>query len=210
MYNLPTKSRATIDRLPLYYRAVTQLKEEGVKITSSVSLGRKIGITPEQVRKDLSSLGEFGRKGVGYYVTTLACNIGTLLGLHKKWRIALVGFGHLGWALANYRPFSYQGFEIAAIFDKDPEKVGAQFGDMPIWHINDLPMAAPLGSFDIGAIAVPANAAQDVADRMIQAGIHGIWNFAPIRIKVPNHIALYNEDLVVGLNNLSFHLSKKE
>jgi redox-sensing transcriptional repressor len=81
---------------------------------------------------------------------------------------------------------------------------------MPIWHINDLPMAAPLGSFDIGAIAVPANAAQDVADRMIQAGIHGIWNFAPIRIKVPNHIALYNEDLVVGLNNLSFHLSKKE
>jgi redox-sensing transcriptional repressor len=209
MYDFPTKSRATLERLPLYYRALTQLTEEGVILTSSVALGRKIGITAEQVRKDLSSLGEFGKKGVGYYVGTLTYNIANLLGLYKQWRIALVGFGHLGWALANYRLFPQQGFEIAAIFDRDSNKIGTQFRNIPILHVSELIRTAKEQRFDIGVITVPSHAAQEIAELMIDAGIQGIWNFAPVRIKVPSHVALYNEDLAVGLNNLSFQLSRR-
>lgn len=202
-------SKATIDRLPLYFRALGQVQDEGQEIISSDELGRRIGVTPEQIRKDLASFGEFGKKGVGYYVRDLIRNIGEILGFHHNWNIALVGAGHLGWALANYRNFSKLGFNICAVFDTDPEKVGQNVNGVTILHLDKLADVIREQHIHIGIITVPAAYAQEVADRLVAAGVQGIWNFAPIKLVVPDHVRLCNEDLSVGLSSISFYLSRQ-
>jgi len=202
-------SKATIDRLPLYFRTLRLSQEEGIEIISSEELGQRLGITPEQIRKDLASFGQFGKKGVGYYIGELIANIGKILGLDYNWHIAVVGVGHLGWALANYRNFDSLGFKLVAMFDIDPNKIGQCIKGIEVSNLDCLKEVMQEQTIHIGIIAVPEMYAQEVADKLVAAGVRGIWNFAPRKIKVPATVRVINEDLSVGLSSLSFHLSRQ-
>lgn len=201
-------SKATIDRLPLYFRTLKLTQEEGLEIISSEELGRRIGVTPEQIRKDLSSFGEFGKKGVGYYVRELMRNIGEILGLHRNWNFAIIGFGHLGWALANYRNFAALGFNLTAIFDVDLNKIGQKVHGVEVYAMDRLEEIVKEKNINIGIITVPAEYAQQVTNKLVATGVKGIWNFAPIKINVPHNIRLVSEDLSVGLSSISYYLSR--
>ena len=202
-------SRATVDRLPLYFRTLRLIRSEGSEIVSSEELGRRIGVTPEQIRKDLASFGAFGKKGVGYHVAELVNNISQILGLDRKWNIAIIGVGHLGWALANYRNFASLGFHLTALFDQNPAIVGQLINGVDVLSVADLETTVASRNIQIGVIAVPAGEAQAVADRLVAAGVHGIWNFAPVRIRVPDDVQIVSEDLSVGLSTLSYHLRRQ-
>lgn len=202
-------SKVVIDRLPLYFRTLRLRLDAGVEIISSDELGQRLGITPEQIRKDLASFGQFGKKGVGYRIVDLISNIGKILGLDKNWRIAIIGLGHLGWALAHYQKFDSLGFKLEAIFDVNPDKIGQCINGIQVSSLDCLKEVLAEQNIQIGIITVPGNEAQDVADQLIDAGIRGIWNFAPRKINVPDAVRIINEDLSVGLSNLSFHLARQ-
>ena len=203
-------SKATIDRMPLYFRTLRQIQEEGVEIISSEELGRRIGVTPEQIRKDLASFGEFGKKGVGYYVEELVSHIRDILGLNRQWNVAIVGVGHLGWALANHQNFRSLGFNLAAIFDVDLSKIGLHINGVEVLHADQMEEVVRERDIHIGIITVPEASAQQVANRLVAAGVRGIWNFAPIRLNVPEHVQIVNEDLSVGLSSLSYYLARQD
>lgn len=202
-------SRATIDRLPLYIRTLRLIKSEGSDIVSSEELGRRIGVTPEQIRKDLASFGAFGKKGVGYHVNELLNNISLILGLDRKWNIAIIGVGHLGWALANYRNFSALGFQLVALFDQNPAIIGQNVNGVEVLAMAEMENIIEERKIQIGVITVPASVAQSIADKMVAAGVHGIWNFAPVRVRVPENVQLVSEDLSVGLSTLSYYLRQQ-
>lgn len=202
-------SKATIDRLPLYFRTLRLANEEGIDIISSEELGKRLGITPEQIRKDLASFGQFGKKGVGYYVGELKRNVGEILGLDHHWNIAVIGIGHLGAALANYQNFVSLGFNLVALLDKDPRVIGTKVNRVEVEPIDDLARIVRERSVHIGIIAVPAPFAQSVADQLVKAGVKGIWNFAPVKMQVPESMHIVNEDLSVGLSSLSYHITRK-
>lgn len=202
-------SKATIDRLPLYFRTLRLVQDEGRDIISSEDLGRRLGITPEQIRKDLASFGQFGKKGVGYYVNELKRNVGEILGLNNHWNIAVVGIGHLGAALANYQNFVTLGFNLVALFDQDPNVIGTIVNHVKVEDIRNLKRVVKERNIQIGIIAVPAAFAQGVADQLVAAGVKGIWNFAPIKMKVPETMHIVNEDLSIGLSSLSYHIARK-
>lgn len=202
-------SKATIDRLPLYFRTLRLVQDEGRDIISSEELGRRLGITPEQIRKDLASFGQFGKKGVGYYVNELKRNVGEILGLNNHWNIAIVGLGHLGAALANYQNFVTLGFNLVALFDQDPNVIGTIVNHVKVDDIKHLKAVVKERNIQIGIIAVPAAFAQSVADQLVDAGVKGIWNFAPIKMKVPDTMHIVNEDLSIGLSSLSYHITRK-
>ena len=203
-------SRATIDRLPLYFRTLRLVQDEGLDIISSDELGRRLGITPEQIRKDLASFGQFGKKGVGYYVNELKRNVGHILGLDHHWNIAVVGIGHLGVALANYQNFVAQGFNLVALFDQDPHVIGTVVNHLKVEDSRNLKKIVRERDIHIGIIAVPAAFAQGVADELVAAGVRGIWNFAPIKMQVPEGLPLVNEDLSIGLSSLSYYLTRTD
>ena len=209
MKNQIAISKATIDRLPLYFRTLRLAQDEGIDIISSDELGRRLSITPEQIRKDLASFGQFGKKGVGYYVNELKRNVGEILGLDNHWNIAVVGIGHLGAALANYQNFVSLGFNLVALFDEDPEIIGTTVNHVKVDDIANLNEIVHERKIQIGIIAVPAAFAQGVADKLVKAGIRGIWNFAPIKMQVPDSMHIVNEDLSVGLSSLSYHITRK-
>lgn len=202
-------SKATIDRLPLYFRTLRLVQDEGRDIISSEDLGRRLGITPEQIRKDLASFGQFGKKGVGYYVNELKRNVGEILGLNNHWNIAVVGIGHLGAALANYQNFVTLGFNLVALFDQAPNVIGTIVNHVKVEDIRNLKRVVKERNIQIGIIAVPAAFAQGVADQLVAAGVKGIWNFAPIKMKVPETMHIVNEDLSIGLSSLSYHITRK-
>ena len=193
-------SKATIDRLPLYFRTLRLLQDEGRDIISSDELGRRLGITPEQIRKDLASFGQFGKKGVGYYVNELKRN--------NHWNIAIVGIGHLGVALANYQNFVTLGFNLVALLDQDPNVIGRTVNHVKVEDVRHLKAIVKERNIQIGIIAVPAAFAQGVADLLVAAGVKGIWNFAPIKMKVPETMHIVNEDLSIGLSTLSYHITR--
>ena len=201
-------SQATIDRLPLYFRTLRLVEEEDMQIISSDELGRRLDITPEQIRKDLATFGQFGRKGIGYDVHELKDKIANILGLHNKWRLAIVGVGHLGGALANYVNFASLGFSVVALLDKNKEIIGSEVNGIKIRDLRYIKRVIAEKSVDIGVITVPASQAQSVADKLVAAGVKGIWNFAPIKLSVPPEIPLVNEDLSIGLSALSYHMSQ--
>ncbi|MDY6349309.1 MAG: redox-sensing transcriptional repressor Rex, partial [Selenomonas sp.] len=180
----------------------------GIDVISSEELGRRLGITPEQIRKDLASFGQFGKKGVGYYVNELKRNVGSILGLDHHWNIAIVGIGHLGAALANYQNFVTLGFNLVALFDQDPKVIGTVQNHVKVEAIDDLSRIVRERGVHIGIIAVPAAFAQDVADKLVAAGVKGIWNFAPIKMQVPESMHIVNEDLSIGLSRLSYHITR--
>ncbi|MCI6171002.1 MAG: redox-sensing transcriptional repressor Rex [Selenomonas bovis] len=202
-------SKATIDRLPLYFRTLRLVQDEGIDVISSDELGRRLGITPEQIRKDLASFGQFGKKGVGYYVNELKHNVGGILGLDNHWNIAVIGIGHLGAALANYQNFVSLGFNLVALFDQDPKVIGTVQNHVKVEDVRELAKIVRERHVDIGIIAVPAAFAQEVADQLVTAGVKGIWNFAPIKMQVPDSMHIVNEDLSIGLSRLSYYITRR-
>lgn len=202
-------SKATIDRLPLYFRTLRLVQDEGIDVISSDELGRRLGITPEQIRKDLASFGQFGKKGVGYYVNELKHNVGGILGLDNHWNIAVIGIGHLGAALANYQNFVSLGFNLVALFDQDPKVIGTVQNHVKVEDVRGLAQIVRERHVDIGIIAVPAAFAQEVADQLVTAGVKGIWNFAPIKMQVPDSMHIVNEDLSIGLSRLSYYITRR-
>ena len=201
-------SRATLDRIPLYYRTLKVLNDSGEEIISSSRLAKILEITPEQIRKDFSDFGQFGIKGVGYDVDRLKRGIEKILGLQYHWQMAIVGVGHLGTALANDKIFPLQGFQVCALFDVDENLIGQKINGVKVYDFAKLDAVIRRKIIDIGIITVPDTQAQIVADALISAGVKGIWNFAPIKISVPPEIYLVNEDLFIGLTTLSHYLAK--
>jgi redox-sensing transcriptional repressor len=204
----PKIPEMTIRRLSVYTRCLLQLEEDGVKTVSSQELAERFNLNSAQVRKDLAYFGEFGVRGIGYYVSGLKAELQKILGLDREWPVALVGFGNLGSALYHYRGFGRQGFRIAAVFDDDPAKVG-RGGDGPaILPSRDLAREVRARGIQIAIVAVPAEAAQAVTDQLVAAGIKAILNFAAARIRAPREVRLKHVDLSIELETLSFYLAK--
>src|SRR5262245_54247508 len=206
---LPKIPEMTIRRLSVYTRCLLQLEEDGVKTVSSQELADRFNLNSAQVRKDLAYFGEFGVRGIGYYVSGLKAELQRILGLDREWPVALVGFGNLGSALFHYRGFARQGFRVAAIVDDDPGKSGRRVNGLEIQPLGELPRLVKQQGIHIGVIAVPAEAAQTVADRLVAAGVRSILNFAPARLKVSRDVRLQNVDFSIELENLSFHLAQQ-
>jgi len=205
---MPKIPEMTIRRLSVYTRCLLQLEEDGVKTISSEELAERFNLNSAQVRKDLAYFGEFGVRGTGYYVSGLKAELQKILGLDREWQVALVGFGNLGSALFNYKGFMRQGFRISVIFDDDPQKAGRTVESVPILPLRELVHEAKGRSLQIGIVAVPAEAAQTVADQLVAAGIKAILNFAPARLKVPKDVRLQVVDLSIELETLSFYLAQ--
>jgi redox-sensing transcriptional repressor len=196
-----------VRRLSHYYRVLEEVEAEGRRLISSHRLAEREGVTSAQVRKDLSCFGSFGRRGLGYNVAHLRHEIRAILGLDRRWRVALVGAGNIGAALLSYRGFARQGFDVVAVFDRDPQRIGQRLGDLVVRDVGELRAAADQ-RIDMGVIATPVRAAQDVADLLVAAGVRGILNFAPRKLFVPAHVALRNVDMTVELESLSFSLAQ--
>ena len=200
---------ATVSRLPVYLRALVDLAGSGTTTVSSEALAEAAGVNSAKVRKDLSHLGSYGTRGVGYDVAYLIHQIRRELGLTQHWSIVIVGIGNLGQALANYRGFVERGFDVAALIDADPEKIGATIDGHVVRALEDLPYLVAEHDIAIGVIATPASAVQDVADRMVAAGIRSILNFAPAMISVPPGVSVRKVDLAVELQILAFYEQRK-
>lgn len=200
-------SEPTVRRLSHYYRVLEEVEDEGQRLISSHRLAEREGVTSAQVRKDLSCFGSFGRRGLGYNVAHLRKEIRAILGLDRRWRVAVVGAGNLGTALMLYRGFEKQGFDVVAAFDRDPTRIGQLLGGLVVRDIAELPAAARNVAFDMGVIATPLRAAQEVADALVAAGVRGILNLAPRKLFVPPHVALRAVDLTVEFESLSFALN---
>lgn len=207
-FKIPKIPEMTIRRLSVYTRCLLQLEEDGIKTVSSEELAERFNLNSAQVRKDLAYFGEFGVRGIGYYVSGLKAELQKILGLDREWQVALVGFGNLGSALFNYKGFARQGFRISAIFDDDPRKGGRTAEGVPILALRELANAARERNLQIGIVAVPAESAQSVVERLVGAGIKAILNFAPTRLKVPKEVRLQNVDLSIELETLSFYLAQ--
>ena len=207
-YRLPKIPEMTIRRLSVYTRCLLQLEEDGVKTISSQDLAERFSLNSAQVRKDLAYFGEFGVRGIGYYVSGLKAELQRILGLDREWPVALVGFGNLGSALFHYKGFARQGFRIAIVVDDDPEKVGRQVDGVPIVASRELGRELKARGVQIAILAVPPEAAQPVTDQLVAAGIKSILNFAPARLRVPRDVRLKHVDLSIELETLSFYLAK--
>jgi redox-sensing transcriptional repressor len=200
---------ATVARLPLYLRSLLEVTDEGTPTISSERLAEMSGVNAAKVRKDLSYLGSYGTRGVGYDVEYLHFQMSRELGLTHDWPVVIVGLGNLGHALANYGGFRDRGFPVAALIDADPRVVGTDIGGLVVRHIDELPDVAAEHPIAIGIIATPASAAQGVADRMIDAGVRSILNFAPTVLSVPETVSLRKVDLAVELQILSFYQQRR-
>jgi redox-sensing transcriptional repressor len=195
-----------VRRLSLYLRQLEAFKRKDRRTISSKQLGESLGLTDAQVRKDLAYFGQFGHPGIGYKVDDLIGEVRRILGTDKTWNVLLVGAGNLGRALMAYRGFASKGFQLAAVFDNDPSKVGRKQGAFTVQALADLEPTIRAHHIKLAMIAVPADVAQDVADQLIEAGIRGLLNFAPVSITVPAHIAINAVDLAVQLEQLSFQV----
>jgi redox-sensing transcriptional repressor len=196
---------ATVARLPLYYRALLDTAERQVATISSERLAELAGVNAAKVRKDLSYLGSYGTRGVGYDVEYLLHEISRELGLTRDWPVVIVGIGNLGRALANYRGFGARGFRVVALVDADPALVGKRVGELAIEPIDDLDRIVDERRIAIAILATPAPAAQEVADRLVAAGVRSILNFAPAVLTVPDGVSLRKVDLAIELQILSFY-----
>ncbi len=204
----PDLPEATIARLPEYLRALHNL-EDGSDTISSEGLAAAAGVNSAKLRKDLSHLGSYGTRGVGYDVALLIEQIEYILGLDQRRAVCLVGVGNLGHALAGYDGFASRGFRIVALFDADPAKVGERINGMTVRHIDELRRVAVEEAIAIGVIATPASAAQAVADELVAAGVTSILNFAPCVLSVPANVDVRKVDLAIELQILSFHEHRK-
>ena len=200
-------SQSTVGRLSLYLRLLSELDQEGTQTLSSEELARRCGTTAAQVRKDLSFFGTFGKRGLGYGVPELISALRSILGLERRWQVALVGAGKIGAALLGYQDFRRQGFYITAVFDSDVDKIGQRWNGVVIRPDAEMEQVLQAEAIDIAIVAVPAESAQPVVDRIIEAGVRAILNFAPTKLTVPPGIALKNVNMAVELEGLSYALA---
>lgn len=204
-------SELTTNRLSVYLRCLNQLENAGVDTISSQALAEQFHLNAAQIRKDLAYFGEFGVRGVGYYVKDLRRHLRQILGLDRKLRVAVMGAGNLGLALADYPGFRREGFEIVALFDVANAKIGDESrSGVPIHDIKELKKVVRKDRIDIAVIAVPAESAQAVVDQVVSAGVKAILNFSPGTLKVPQGVKLKSVDLTVSLESLSFFLAQGE
>ncbi|MCO1601010.1 redox-sensing transcriptional repressor Rex [Desulfosporosinus nitroreducens] len=197
---------ATIIRLSVYSRHLTDVDRKGIITTSSGEIADGVGVSPAQVRKDLAYFGEFGTRGVGYNVKDLRQHIMRILGLSADWSVTLVGVGNLGLALSTYKGFRDRGFIITSIFDADPKKVGTVVEGVKVLPIDQLETVVRQNRTQIGIVAVPSDFAQEIVDQLICSGVSAILNFAPVVLNVPPEIELRNVDLAVNLEVLTFNV----
>jgi len=195
-----------VGRLPIYLRALSFLAAEGIQGTSSHDLGKRLGISAAQIRKDLSFFGEFGKQGTGYNIGYLREQLLRILKVDREWPIALIGVGDLGRALAHYGGFVDRGFRIVALFDNDPAKTGQRLGDLEIMGIDRLAEVVRERGIQMAMIAVPAKAAQKVAEACVAAGVKAILNYAPITLKVPEGALVQHTDPVTHLQRMTYYL----
>ena len=202
-------SELTTNRLSVYLRCLTQLEQSGVETISSQSLAEQFHLNAAQIRKDLAYFGELGVRGVGYYVKDLKRHLRQILGLDRKLRVAVMGAGNLGLALADYPGFRREGFEISALFDVADSKIGDESrSGVPIFDLRDFKRVVRKEHIDIAVIAVPAESAQPVLDQVVSAGIKAILNFSPGSLKAPPGVKVKSVDLTVSLESLSFYLAQ--
>jgi redox-sensing transcriptional repressor len=202
-------SEATVSRLPVYLRVLTGFAESGVATVSSETLAAAAGVGPAKLRKDLSHLGSYGTRGVGYDVEFLVYQISRALGLTQHYSVVIVGVGNLGHALAGYAGFGSRGFRVAALVDADPARVGEQIAGIEVRHSDELEQIIAEHEISIGVIATPATAAQDVCDRLVACGVTSVLNFAPVVLSVPDQVDVRKVDLSIELQILAFHEQRK-
>jgi len=200
----------TTNRLSLYLRCLNELDQAGVRTISSKGMAEQFQLNAPQIRKDLAYFGEFGVRGVGYYVKELKRHLRQILGLDREVRVAIIGAGNLGQALADYPGFRREGFTIVALFDAAPEKIGRQSrGGVPILDIKALRRIVRRDRVDIVVVAVPAGAARATVNKVVSAGVRAVLNFSPGAIRVPPDVKLKNVDLTVSMESLSFFLRRE-
>jgi redox-sensing transcriptional repressor len=197
-------SRASVARLSLYLRSLEEFSRQGMEKVSSGQLGDALGVSDAQVRKDLACLGNLGHPGIGYPIRELTNAIRRVLGIDRSWRIALVGVGNLARALLRYRGFGEQGFRIVALFDSDPAKIGQRVEGMKVHAPEEMAEVIAATGAELGALTVPSEVAQRVADGLVAAGVRGILNFAPTVLRLPPRVSLVSVDLTVQLEQLAF------
>lgn len=201
-------SELTTNRLSVYLRCLNDLAAQGAKTVSSDGLAKKFHLNSAQIRKDLAYFGEFGVRGVGYYIDDLRKHLTKILGLDKQHRVGIIGAGRLGTALADYYGFARSNFTVAALFDADQEKIGQKVGEVEIFDIKSFAETARKYKIDVAVIAVPAEFAQDVLELINSAGIKAVMNFAPIPLRTRGDVKIKNVDLTISLESLSYFLAK--
>lgn len=202
--------KAVVGRLSLYLREVQHLIRDGKETTNSTELGKLLGVTDAQVRKDLAYFGQFGHPGVGYRCQALVAAIKNIMGTNTTWNVALIGIGNLGRALLRYKGFHEQGFQIVAAFDVDDKVIGTKVEGVDVYHIGDLTKMVTAQSIRLAAISVPSHAAQAVVDKVVEVGIEGILNFAPVTISVPSQVRVIGVDLAMELEQLAFTVVNRD
>jgi redox-sensing transcriptional repressor len=200
----PSIPKAVVSRLSLYLRELQELLKKEEKTISSSKLGRRLGITAAQVRKDFAYFGQFGYPGIGYRCEELANEIRRILGTDQTWPVALIGCGNLGQALLGYRGFSKQGFEVVAAFDVDPKIIGNEFEGLTVHHLSKIHEIARTQNVKMAILAVPAKAANLAVEELVNAGITGILNFAPVTLNLPKTVSFVEVDLAMELEQLAF------
>jgi redox-sensing transcriptional repressor len=195
-----------VGRLPVYLRALQRMLQEGRRVTSSQELGERLGISAAQIRKDLSQFGEFGKQGTGYTIESLAQQLQSILKVDQVWDVAVVGAGDIGSALARYPGLNNRGFQVVMLFDANPEKIGTEIGGFVVQDAAGLIEKIQAAGIQIAMMAVPAGAAQEVADQLVQAGVKAILNYAPISINIPPDVRVQYIDPVTHLQRMTYYL----
>ncbi len=195
-----------IARLPLYLRALQHMSENGLKSTSSQELGEKLGISAAQIRKDISQFGEFGKQGTGYAIPYLLDKLREILKVDRLWDVIIVGSGDMGHALARYQGFTDRGFNVVMIFDNDKDKVGEKIGDLTVKDSADLVEKVKTAGIKIAMLTIPASVAQDITDKLVEAGVKAILNYAPISLSVPNDVKVQYIDPATHLQRMTYYL----
>ena len=199
----------TVRRLSLYLRFLEEFAAQGMTTVSSTTLASRGGTTSAQVRKDLSFFGSFGRRGLGYPVPELVHRLREILGLGRTYRVVLIGAGKMGSALAQYRGFRQRGFEVVAIFDTDPAKIGKQWNGVMVRDMTSLESELPKAKVDIAVLVTPVEVAQDVADRLVKLGVRAILNFVPVQLSLPDQVLVRSVNLALELEALSYGLTNR-
>ncbi len=200
-------SNAVIKRLPRYRRYLKELRKKGVDKISSSEFSSLIGYTASQIRQDLNNFGGFGQQGYGYSVDGLYNEISAILGLDKQYRMVIVGAGNLGQAIVNHTYYYKSGFIVSAIFEVNPKLIGLKINDIEVMDYENLVEYVEENQIDIGIICTTMDAAQEVADKLCFAGVKGLWNFAPVDIEVPSHVAIENVHITDSLYSLAYHIN---
>jgi redox-sensing transcriptional repressor len=202
-------AESTVRRLSLYLRFLEEFDAAGETTASSAALAARGGTTSAQVRKDLSFFGSFGKRGLGYPIPALIARLREILGLHRRYRVVVIGAGKIGSALVQYHGFKDRGFDLVALYDNDPKKVGREWAGVAVRDVAQLERDLHRRSADIAAIVTPAEAAQEIAEKVVKCGVSAILNFAPVQLTVPDSVAVKTVNLVLELEALSYALGAR-